>query len=149
MLETGAHVSKSDQTSGGVTHPALAMHPPYKGGTGYAFALYVPVALPAATPAAFRALVGKGDGSDLGDGILYRVAVLGEDGKETIAAELTVTNHAWHAIEADLSKWAGQNVRLKLIADAGPRNNSSGDWACWAEQRVESLQPVLRRQLIK
>ena len=147
MDETGAHVSKSDQTSGGVTHPAIAMHPPFKGGTGYAFAQYAPVALPAATPAAFRALVGKGDGSDPGDGILYRVAVLDESGKETIAAELTVTNHAWHSIQADLSKWAGQNVRLKLIADVGPRNNSSGDWACWAEQRIESLKPVLRRQL--
>jgi hypothetical protein len=147
MSETGAHVSKTDQTSGGVAHPALAMHPPYKGGTGYAFAQYAPVALPAATPAAFRALVGKGDGSDLGDGILYRVAVLDESSVATIAAELTVTNHAWHAIEADLSKWAGHSVRLKLIADVGPRNNSSGDWACWAEQRLESLHPVLRRQL--
>jgi hypothetical protein len=129
-----------------VTHPALAMHPPYQGGTGYAFALYAPVALPAAQPAAFRALVGKGDGSDLGDGILYYVAVLDESGAATIAAELTVTNHAWHVIEADLSKWAGHSVRLKLIADVGPRNNSSGDWACWAEQRLESLRPVLRRQ---
>ncbi len=147
MLETGAHVSNSDQTSGGVTHPALAMHPPYQGGTGYAFAQYVPITLPADTPAAFRALVGKGDGSDLGDGILYRVAVVEASGVETIAAELTVTNHAWHAIVADLSKWAGKNVRLKLVADVGPRNNSSGDWACWAEQRIESLQPVLRRSI--
>ncbi len=147
MVETGAHVSKTDQTSGGVTHPALAMHPPYKGGTGYVFAQFAPVTLPAATPAAFRALAGKGDGSDLGDGILYRVAVLDESGKETIAAEMAVTHHAWHAIEADLSKWAGQNVRLKLIADVGPRNHSSGDWACWAEPRIESLKPLLRRQL--
>lgn len=147
MLETGAHISKSDYSSGGVTHPSLAMHPPYKGGTGYAFALYASVALPATTPAAFRALVGKGDGSDLGDGILYRVAVLDQSGKESIAAELTVTNHAWHAIEADLSKWAGQSVRIKLIADVGPRNNSSGDWACWAQQRIESLKPLLRRSI--
>ncbi|MCX7009676.1 MAG: sulfatase-like hydrolase/transferase, partial [Kiritimatiellaeota bacterium] len=31
--------------------------------------------------------------------------------------------------------------------DAGPRNNSSGDWACWAQQRIESLEPLLQRQL--
>jgi hypothetical protein len=59
----------------------------------------------------------------------------------------TVTNHAWHAIEADLAPWAGQSVRFKLIADVGPRNNSSGDWACWAQPRIENLRPVLRRQL--
>jgi hypothetical protein len=147
MGATGAHVGKGDYVSGGVTHPALTMHPPYKGGTGYAFALYAPLALPVDTPAAFRALVGKGDGSDLGDGILYRVAMHDQAGKETIAAEQTVTNHAWHAIEADLAPWAGQSVRIKLIADVGPKNNSSGDWACWAQPRIESLRPVLRRQL--
>ncbi len=147
MGTTGAHVGKGDYTSGGVTHPALTMHPPYKGGTGYAFALYAPVALPAGTPAAFRALVGKGDGSDLGDGILYRVVVLDQNGKETVAAELPVKSHAWQPIEADLAKWAGQSVRIKLIADVGPRDNSGGDWACWAQQRIESLRPVLRRQL--
>jgi hypothetical protein len=38
-------------------------------------------------------------------------------------------------------------VRLQLISDVGPQDNSSGDWACWAEMRIESLQPVLQRTL--
>ena len=47
------------------------MHPPWQGGTGYSYALYDPCELPAGTPAAFRASVGKANGSDPGDGILY------------------------------------------------------------------------------
>jgi hypothetical protein len=29
-------------------------------------------------------------------------------------------------------------VRIKLLADVGPADNSVGDWACWAGFRVES-----------
>ena len=61
--------------------------------------------------------------------------------------EKTVLRHEWLPIEADLSKWAGQKVRLELISDVGTQDNSSGDWACWAEMRIESLQPVLQRTL--
>jgi hypothetical protein len=105
------------------------------------------VELPAA-PAAFRALVGKGDGSDPGDGILYRLGVVDDTGKETIAARLEVTEHAWMPIEADLTPWAGKTVRIKLISDVGEQDNSSGDWACWAEQRIETLRQVLTRELV-
>ncbi len=68
-------------------------------------------------------------------------------GAKTIIAEKTVLRHEWLPIEADLSKWAGQKVRLELISDVGTQDNSSGDWACWAEMRIESLQPVLQRTL--
>ena len=144
-------------TSAAVIHPQLMecgdeskqglfMHPPYQGGTGYCFALYEPAALPADPPAAFRASVGKGNGSDLGDGILYKLAVLDAAGAEHVLAQTTVLKHEWKPIEADLSRWAGRAVRLKLIADAGAQDNSSGDWAGWAEMRIETLQPVLHRQ---
>ncbi|MCR4414013.1 MAG: hypothetical protein NUV77_16475, partial [Thermoguttaceae bacterium] len=46
-------------------------------------------------------------------------------------------------LEADLSPWAGKRVRIKLIADVGPADNSSGDWAAWSELRLESLHPTL------
>jgi hypothetical protein len=116
------------------------------GAVGYTFAMYDAVTLPE-TPAAFRALVGKADGSDPGDGILYKVEVVDEDGTRTVAAEKTVTEHDWFPIEADLSKWAGKKIRLKLIADCGLRDDTSGDWSCWADMRIESLKPALIRKL--
>ena len=82
--------------------------------------------------------MGKGDGSDPGDGVVYRVVVVTEDKTETVVAERTVTRHEWHPFEADLSTWAGRTIRLKLVADVGSADNSEGDWGCWADMRLES-----------
>jgi hypothetical protein len=145
--ETATVVEPRRVSSGDVAKEALFMHPPWIGGVGYCFARYDLVLLPAEPPAAFRAVVGKGDGSDLGDGILYRVIVADEAGREKVVAEKTVTRHEWLPLEADLTPWAGRRIALKLVADPGPQDNSSGDWGCWAEMRLESLQPVLHLTL--
>jgi len=141
--KTGAHAHWTDYACGGVTRRCVFMHPPYMGGVGYTFAVFEPVDLPKAWPTAFRCLIGKGDGSDPGDGILFRIAVVDAKGKETIVAEKQWIKHAWTPLEADLSRWTGQRVQIKLIADVGPKDNSSGDWAAWAELKLESLRPVL------
>jgi hypothetical protein len=96
---------------------------------------------------AVRASVGKRDGSDLGDGILFQLAVVDAAGKQTMLAQQMVKEHEWLPIEGDLSPWAGQSVRLKLIADVGPNDDSSGDWSCWADVRVESLDTLPVRTL--
>ena len=67
-------------------------------------------------------------------------------GAESIVAQTTVREHQWQPIEADLSRWAGRPIRLKLIADVGPKDDSSGDWSAWADIRIETLRPVLYRQ---
>ena len=113
------------------------------------FVLYEPIALPAAPLAVFRCDIGKRDGSDRGDGILFRVAVVDSAGHETVVAERQWAEHAWTSLRADLSRWAGQSCRLKLISDVGPANNSAGDWACWANLRLESREPVMRVTLRK
>jgi hypothetical protein len=140
---TGAYVHKSPGTCGEVEKDCLFMHPPYKTGVGYVYARTPPIALPAEPKAALRCQIGKADGSDPGDGILFRVAVVEPDGKETIAAEKSWIEHAWTPLEADLSPWAGKQVQIKLLTDVGPKDNSSGDWACWADLRLESLRPAL------
>lgn len=119
------------------------MHPPYSGGVGYTFALFEPFALPREPQVAFRCAVGKGDGSDPGDGVLFRVAVVDAVGTETIVAEKQWIEHAWTPLEADLSRWSGQQIRIKLITDVGTNDNSSGDWGCWSDLRIESREPVL------
>jgi len=145
--------SELDRTSGALAHAdgmpcggdlrhGLFMHPPYNGGVGYTFVLYEPIALPPAPAAAFRCDIGKRDASDRGDGILFRVAVVDAAGHETVVAERQWAEHAWTSLTADLSRWAGQSCRLKLISDVGPADNSIGDWACWANMRVETREPV-------
>ncbi|MBM3476106.1 MAG: hypothetical protein FJX75_22785 [Armatimonadetes bacterium] len=145
--ETRAHVVAGTPTSGGVAKAGLQAHPPWVGGVGYTFALYDPVTIPNAPAAAFRCQVGKGDGSDPGDGILYKVEVVDADGKATDVGQQLVTEHEWLPLEADLTPWAGQTVQIKVIADVGINDNSSGDWACWAEPKIESLDELLVRTL--
>jgi hypothetical protein len=144
--KTGAQaVERAGMSCGGVIKNGIFMHPPYNGGTGYAFAKYAPQTLPA-TPAIFRASVGKLDGGYEGDGILFKVAVV-EGEKQTIVAEETVKKFEWKPIEADLSPWAGKTIQIQLISDPGPADNTEADWACWAEMRLESKNKIWQRRL--
>jgi hypothetical protein len=145
--DTRAYAGIGSKTAGGITRECITTHPPWVGGTGYTYVLYDPVELPAEPPAAFRASVCKGDGSDMGDGILYKIAVVDEAGEETIVGEQTVINHEWLEIEGDLSDWAGRTVRIKLIADCGPNDDTTGDWAGWAGMRIETQDTHLTRIL--
>jgi len=144
---THAYVNPERVTCGKVTKQGLAVHPPWTGGVGYALALYDPIALPADPPAAFRALVGKRDGSVPGDGILYKVAVIDEEGEDAIIGRTLVEKHQWLPIQGDLSDFAGETVQIKLISDVGEDNDSNGDWACWADMRIETPEPSLIRIL--
>ncbi|MBI5834141.1 MAG: hypothetical protein HZB16_17740, partial [Armatimonadetes bacterium] len=153
LAATGGQVSPRESVScggelvRGADELMFFMHPPYQGGVGYSFALLPPVALPADTPQSLQAVVGKADGSDLGDGIWYYVAVVEPDGKETRVASANVTRHEWRPIEANLAPWAGRTVRLKLITDVGPNDNSSGDWGAWGRTRLRSSVRAARHQL--
>jgi len=133
---TGAQVYPASSTCGGIIKDkGLFMHPPYKTGVGYAFARYT-VCVPQ-KPTVFRCAVGKCDGSDAGDGILFRVVVEDAHHKRAQIARLHATAHAWYALEGSLTAWAGQTVTLFLITDVGEKDNSSGDWGAWAELRLE------------
>ena len=130
--EAGAQLYATAPVCGGVTKQrGLFMHPPYKGRVGYTFARYT-LTLPP-TPAVFRCSVGKQDGSDLGDGLLFKVIVEDASGVRTEIAHRHVTAHAWHDLEGNLAPWAGQAISLLLITDVGEKDNSSGDWGAWAD----------------
>lgn len=119
------------------------MHPPYQQGVGSAFVILDPIRLPESPQATLKAFAGKGDGSDLGDGIYFSMIAIEENGQETVLAETAVKRCCWVPLEADLSRFAGKTIQFKLIADVGPNNDSSGDWANWGDLRIESTTPVL------
>jgi hypothetical protein len=143
VSQSGAQSHRTARACGGEMRDCLFMHPPYRNGTGYSFAVSEAIALPSDAAAAFRCVVGKADGSDPGDGMLFRVLVLDDNQHASLAAEQMWKQHDWTPLEADLSKWAGQTIRLKLVTDAGPKDNTSGDWGCWADLRIEDQHPTL------
>lgn len=144
---TKAYIKKGLATCGNITKKGILIQPPWKGGTGYTFLLFKDLLIPKTQSLTFRALVGKRDGSNLGDGLLYKVAVIDDSGKERIVSSLPVTSHNWKQIEADLSEYAGKTINIKLIADAGKNDNPNGDWGCFADIRIENLKAEIQSKV--
>lgn len=141
---TGAQKHFDTVACGGVAKKARRMHPPYIGGIGRTILEYQ-VAVPKEKSVMFRMDAGKGDGSDPGDGILYEIAVRRGDGEEKTLARQVVKDHVWVPVEADLTEFAGEDVTLIVAADVN--EESSGDWACCADMRLESGETFLKRVL--
>jgi hypothetical protein len=126
---------------GGISKTGIFMHPPYIGGVGYTWAELTPLQLPHA-PCVFHSFIGLRDGGDASDGVLFRVELIDSQGRVHRLAEATGVQGAWREIQADLSPFAGQTVRLRLIADVGPQDDSTADWASWGEPTIKLASPV-------
>jgi len=138
---TGALYYTGDLPVGGVTKKGIFMHPPYIGGVGYAWAELKPLTLPN-QPCRFHTFIGIRDGGDPSDGVWFRVELIDAQGKVHRLAEGVGVQGSWRELEADLSPFAGQTLRLRLIADVGPNDNSTADWASWGEPAIRLASPV-------
>jgi tetratricopeptide (TPR) repeat protein len=83
-----------------------------------------------------------------GDGALFEVCI--QDGAEEKRLFSTHVSNAkedwgWHEGEVDLTPYAGQVMTLTLGAHPGWQNDSTGDWAGWAEPRLEGVDALQRR----
>ena len=107
------------------------MHPPYQGGKGYSFACFK-VTISADAPK-LKGYLGKGDGSDPGDGIVYQVWVE-ENGTRKKLMEELVTKHEWKEFETSLVPYIGKRISLYLVTDCG--GNTSGDWGMWGDLQL-------------
>ncbi|MFA0784357.1 MAG: hypothetical protein YYHSYBAR_002748, partial [Candidatus Fervidibacter sacchari] len=139
--KSGATFHRSEAMPvGGVRKDGFFSHPPYIGGVGYVWAQFGPLTLPN-EPCVFRVWVGLMDGGDPSDGALFIVEVLDEQGKLHRVAEKLGVQKEWRELVADLTEFAGKRVWLRLIADVGPNDNSTADWASWGEPRIELKTP--------
>ncbi|MDO5309859.1 MAG: hypothetical protein Q4G03_10285 [Planctomycetia bacterium] len=149
---SGAMAAKMVASCGGESKTALKLHPPYIAGpTGRTFVVYEIPSLPQPTRASL--LVGKQDGSDLGDGIKYQIALLKrlpngdyDWDSENILSELLVQQHEWREMTATLPA-SQEPLYLSFIADAN--ENPNGDWACLAQCALESQEVQPQRKLVQ
>jgi len=142
-LGSGASFAYQSITSGGVTKTGIFSHPPYQGGVGYAYGISEPIDIPN-MQCSFRCFIGIKDGGDVSDGVLFKVIAIDEAGKEHPLVEQLWAERKWKEISANLSAFQGKKIRLKFIADVGPKDNSSADWASWGEPRITTKQPLMR-----
>ena len=131
--------------SGTVARRGLFAHPPYsRYRAGYVFATFG-IQLPA-EPATFDFWLGmrNAPGLDASDGSTYKVVVIDASGKAHDLFSQHYTPRDWKHATVDLAQFAGQTVRLKLITDCGPKDNTIADHTLWGQPRVVLKQKLLR-----
>ena len=86
---------------------------------------------------------------DKGDGVSFQIFVTPTDEHEEgefvftryINPKSNPNDRRWRNFLVDLSPWAGRNINLSLITEAGPEGDWAFDWAGWADLQIVSLQP--------
>ncbi len=120
----------------GESHCAYAVHPPFRGVKGSIFwetEASIPTDKPRLT--FFSALTDKAKGKSDGVGIKVEVR---RDNKAEAVFSVHHREKQWVARSADLSRWAGQTVRLRFTVDPGPANNTVADHTFIGDVRIES-----------
>lgn len=128
--------------AGGVSRPCLFTHPPYKQGPGFTFG-EVTLDLPADEPCALDFATAMRDGLDKTDGVVFRVQAKRDDGTWERLFERPWRETRWEPASVDLGRWAGAELTLRLVCDAGPADDTVADHGLWADLRVRSERTVL------
>jgi tetratricopeptide (TPR) repeat protein len=83
-----------------------------------------------------------------GDGALFEVCIQGEAEEKRLFSTYvsnTEEDWGWHDGEVDLTPYVGQVVTVTLGAHPGLQGDPTGDWAGWAEPRLERVDALQRR----
>ncbi len=135
--------------SGTVEKACLFSHPPYgRHRAGYAFAVFE-VPLPAEPPARFDVAIGmrSAEGISPTDGVTFKVLVIDPAGTAHELFSEHYAARAWKPVSVDLAPYAGQRIRLNLIADCGPQDDTTADHALWGEPRIVLQKPHLHAEV--
>jgi len=140
--EAGASVAwSSGIVVGGEARMGYSVHPPFRNGkVGYTF-WTVDRTIP--PDGSLRFDLGMGEKSpERSDGVTFAVDVAelagGKVGTFERIFETSQKAHEWTQHGVSLAKWAGKTVRLKFIADCGPKDNATTDQAKWGDVRILS-----------
>ncbi len=127
--ESMAHFQRGAMARG-QTRESLIMHPPYRNGPGTLFVEYQ-LKLPAARELRlrfFNAIRDSVPPEPPSDGVTFRVWV----GDEKVFERHTASK-SWVPGEADLSRWAGQTIQLRLEIHPGPKLDTTCDLGFWGD----------------
>jgi len=135
--ESSANFSYGQLSRGGTRH-AIVMHPPWKPGGGTIFAEFL-LQLPTVTPIKLifaNAIRDHAATEPASDGVTFRVWA----GSEKLFERHT-DSKTWVDAEVDLSKFAGEQILLRLESHPGPKRNTVCDSSYWAEPMVVAGKP--------
>jgi len=130
--ESSANFSKLSVTRGTTKH-AIQMHPPWKPGGGTIYAEYL-LKLPDVTPLKLvfaNAIRNHTATEPPSDGVTFRVWA----GDEKLFERHT-DSKIWVDGQADLSKFAGKEILLRLESHPGPKRDTTCDSSYWGEPMI-------------
>ena len=135
---TGAYIANRRETIDDTTLPAVSVHPPYRGRPGYTYWIRE-TEVPANTE--LRFCLGMSEKSpERSDGVWFKVYAArikdGQAGPYKQIFEESSKAYAWLPQNVSLADYAGQRVRLKFVADCGPKNNTVTDQARWGDVKI-------------
>jgi hypothetical protein len=140
--ETGTRVVyRPRQTIGDVSLDAYAIHPPYQNAKGYVY-WCKDVDIP--ERAELRFSLGMSEKSpERSDGVWFQVWAAeiadGEPAEFVKLFERDTKAHEWIPCRVPLDKFAGRSVRLKFVADCGPRDHAVTDQGLWGNVRMGTV----------
>jgi hypothetical protein len=144
---TGAAAYCNTQRNHPDGRDTLVMHPCWRGGPGTVmteYALQLP-AMPCRLTFA-NAIRETMPTEPPSDGVSFRVRVTPFDAPDGTFGEVVFERHTdskvWMDSEADLSKWAGQAVRLQLESHPGPKNDTTCDESHWGNPMIVPVNPA-------
>lgn len=142
--QTRASVQFGLRIDRGGMREAIGIHPPYDQGRIGTALVEFPLRLPKATPIKVRFANAIRDHNPPrerpSDGVTFRVRALPYDAPTGQQGEVLFERHTdaktWQEAEANLSRFAGRDIRLQLESHPGPKNDTNCDQSYWAEPVV-------------
>ncbi|MGB9877001.1 MAG: hypothetical protein ACPLPS_04455 [bacterium] len=138
--KTRAVWSLGERIARGDTREAIGMHPPWFNNLVGTIIMEFPLRLPKQKPIVLRfanAIRDNFPPEPPSDGVTFRVRVLPFSAPEGEEGEILFEKHTltkvWDEGEVDLSRFAGQSIRLQLESHPGPKNDTTCDQSYWAE----------------
>ena len=136
---SGASLSRHSALRGGISRPSLNMHPAWRGGPGNVGVDYR-IKLPTATPMTFMCFGAMRDVAPPEpptDGVTFRVVAQGRGhDEEELFVQKNIVGTNWEPIELDLTPLAGKEILLRLIADPGPKRDTTCDLSFWGDPTI-------------
>ncbi len=121
------------QHTRGTSKHAIVMHPPWKPGGGTIFTEYM-LKLPDTTPIKLNfsnAIRDHTEAEPPSDGVTFRVWA----GDQKLFERHT-DSKVWLDDQADLSRFAGKKILLRLESHPGPKRNTTCDSSYWGEPTI-------------
>jgi len=131
--ETGATFAVRTVSRDGVSLPAIAIHPPYRGGKGPVWGEYA-LELPDCRPIVleFRTAIRDHAAHEPpSDGVEFKVLATPAGGDERELFRRFSDAKTWQPASVDLAPFAGKRISLKLWAGPGPKGDTTCDSGFW------------------